>query len=38
MLGLEWQTTLNSAGSVVLCNVGTVADSYSIDYCNEFLI
>ena len=44
-LDLERQTTLNSAGSVTLCDVAAVADSYSalvmcrtlsINYCNVF--
>ena len=29
-LGLERQTTLNSAGSVALCDVGAAADSYGV--------
>ena len=29
-LGLERQTTLSSAGSAVLCDVGAAADSYGV--------
>jgi len=28
--GLVWQTILNSAGSVALCDVGAAADSYGV--------
>ena len=38
-LGLEWPTTLSSAESVALCNIGAAADSHgALVMCQTYRI